>query len=391
MSVYLDNNATTPPAPEVVEAMRACLEETWGNPSSSHRAGMAARRRLDLARDSVAALLGCAPREVVFTSGGTESANLAIVGAFRRIHAAHPRRRLLACPPTEHPAVSDALRGVGVLGGSPVSMEVDDQGLVDMESFEQLLARRGDEIAICSVMWANNETGVIQPVEEIARRCREHDVVFHTDAVQWVGREPTCISESSIDLLSCSAHKFHGPKGAGALVVRSGLGIESSQLGGPQERQRRGGTENVPAIAGFGIACDIAREWLAGDARPGRIALRDRFESRLLGLHEGACINSGRAPRLWNTTNISFPGLRAQLLLVILSEHGVSASGGAACASGSIEVSGVLGAMGLDEDRAAGSLRFSFARDTTEAELDRAVGIIDDVLRSSRRQAGGDR
>ena len=384
MHVYLDNNATTRPAPEVVSCMQDCLQRSWGNPSSVHRTGMDARRCVDLARSSVAQLVGCEAREVVFTSGGTEAVNLAIRGAFGRIHRAEPGRRLLASLPTEHPAVSDSIRGLSALGAESVSLRMDEDGVVDLESLKELLEGRGHEIALCSVMWANNETGVIQPVEEIARCCHEHGVVFHTDAVQWVGREPTRLEDTAIDLLSCSAHKFHGPKGAGALVVRGGRGVEPTLLGGPQERERRGGTENVPAIAGFGVACDLARAWLAEDRRRERLELRDRFESRLLALHQGASINSAGAPRLWNTTSIAFPGLRAQMLLVILSEHGVSASGGAACASGSVEVSGVLRAMGIDEERAAGSLRLSFSRETTESELDEALRVIDSVLASSR-------
>ena len=384
MSLYLDNNATTPPAPEVVECMRSCLEVDWGNPSSAHRVGIAARRRLDLARNSVAELLGCDSREIIFTSGGTEAANLAIRGAFEQIRAANPRRTLLACAGTEHPAVLDSIHRLESAGAEIVTLPVDEDGLLELAFFDQLLRERGDQMALCSVMWANNETGVVQPIIEMGARCREHGVVFHTDAVQWVGREPTSFRDLPIDLLSCSAHKFHGPKGAGALVVRKGLAITPAQHGGPQERERRGGTENVAAVAGFGTACDLAADWLNQRDSRQLNEVQSRFEARLLALHEGAVINGSRAPRLWNTTNIAFPGLEAQMLVVILSERGLAVSGGAACASGSIEVSGVLGAMGLEPQRAAGSLRLSLSRYTSEEDLEQAIEIFKSVLALTR-------
>ncbi|MEE2681405.1 MAG: cysteine desulfurase family protein [Planctomycetota bacterium] len=384
MSIYLDNNATTPPAPEVIECMRRCLEDDWGNPSSAHRTGIAARRRVDLARNSVASLLGCETREIIFTSGGTEAANLGIRGAFQRIRERSPRRTLLACAETEHPAVLDSIRRLVGAGGEVVILPVDPDGLIDLGFLDRLLAADGDRLALCSVMWANNETGVVQPISEIGSRCREHDVLFHTDAVQWVGRESTSFRDLPIDLLSCSAHKFHGPKGAGALVVRRGIAIEPFQFGGPQERERRGGTENVAAIAGFGVACDLAADWLEQRDHPGLLKRRNHFEAGLLALDDSAVINGAGVERLWNTTNIAFPGLQAQMLVVILSERGLAVSGGAACASGSIEVSGVLGAMGLDSTRAAGSLRLSFSRYTSEAELEQSIAIFESVLASCR-------
>lgn len=387
--LYLDNNATTRPAPQVVDCMRDCLETDWGNPSSSHRTGLAARRRIDLARGAAAELLGCEPRELIFTSGGTEAANLAILGAWNHLQATAPRRTLLACAGTEHPAVLDAIERGGMLGGEVVRLSVDHDGLVDLGFLDQLLQDRGDELAICSVMWANNETGVIQPIEEIARRCRACGVLFHTDAVQWVGREPLSFRESSIDLLSCSGHKFHGPKGAGALVVRDGVRLRSAQLGGPQERERRGGTENVAAIAGFGVACELAQTWLQGAGREQGLRLKQHFESQLLDLYEGAVVNGGGAPRLWNTTNLALPGLQAQALVVVLSERGLAVSGGAACASGSIEVSGVLGAMGVEPELAAGSLRISLGRETSETDLDQAVEVFEAVFSLIRRQDSG--
>lgn len=382
MSLYLDNNATTPPNTEVIEVMRCCLMEDWGNPSSAHRAGIAARRRLELARTAFSRLVGCDESQVVFTSGGTEAANLAILGAFRRVQVREPERTIVACPGTEHPAVLDSIERCREFGAEVVRLPVDSNGLIELSFFERLLKERGATMALCSVMWANNETGVIQPIERIGALCREYGVLFHTDAVQWVGREVCDLSALSIDLLTCSAHKLHGPKGAGALVVRKGVVLESRALGGPQERERRGGTENVAAIAGFGRACELASDWLDADRRATAAALRDRFEAGVLALHPGAVVNGGGAPRIWNTANIGFPGLQAQLLVVVLSERGLAVSGGAACASGSLEVSGVLGAMGVDPDTAAGSLRFSLSRDTSEADIDAALEIISRVLGS---------
>lgn len=382
MSLYLDNNATTPPDTQVIDVMRCCLEEDWGNPSSAHRAGIAARRRVELARSSFSKLVGCDESQVVFTSGGTEAANLAILGAFRRTHAREPERTIVVCPGTEHPAVLDSIKRCRAFGAEVVRLPVDSNGVLDLASFERLLGERGRMIALCSVMWANNETGVIQPIERIGRLCREHGVLFHTDAVQWVGREPCDLSNLPIDLLTCSAHKLHGPKGAGALVLRKGVVLESRALGGPQERERRGGTENVAAIAGFGRACELASDWLHAERRDAGVSMRDRFEAAVLALHPGAVVNGGDAPRIWNTVNIGFPGLQAQLLVVVFSERGLAVSGGAACASGSLEVSGVLGAMGVDPDTAAGSLRFSLSRDTSDADIDAALELIADVLAS---------
>jgi cysteine desulfurase len=384
MSINLDNNATTRPSPEVVQAMHECLEADWGNPSSSHREGIAARRRVELARQEVASLLGCEESEVVFTSGGTEGANLAILGGFARTHASDPHRRLLVCPGTEHPAVRDAMQACTASGGELHDLEIDSEGLLDLDALEELLESRGGEIAMCSVMWVNNETGVIQPIERIGALCREHGVLFHTDAVQWVGRESCEFSSCAVDLLSCSGHKFHGPKGVGALLVRRGVQIDARSLGGPQERERRGGTENVPAIAGLGAACVLAETWIASGARDSMAAMRDRFEELLTSELGTLHVNGGGAPRTWNTTNIAFPGIEAQLLVVVLSEHGLAVSGGAACASGAIEASPVLHAMGIPPELAASSIRFSLARTTTEKEVEEAAAITIAALKAAR-------
>jgi len=384
MSINLDNNATTRPAPEVIDAMTECLSEDWGNPSSAHRRGLSARRRVDLARDSVAKLVGCRANEIVFTSGGTEAGNLAVVGGFDRVRQSDPRRRIVIGPGTEHPAIGDAFAECVRLGGEHVTLPVGNDGLLDIDVLEELLRARGDECALLSVMWANNETGVIQPLDRIGRLCRDHGVLVHTDAVQWVGRMPCDFASLPVDLLSCSAHKFHGPKGVGALVVRSGVQVRPRALGGAQERERRGGTENVPAIAGFGVACELADSWLSADRLESMSRLRDGFERLILDSLPGVVVNGGGAPRLWNTSNLGFESTRAQFLVVVLSERGVAASGGSACASGSIEPSGVLLGMGLDPETASSSLRFSMARDTTDEELERAVEIIVDAVRAAR-------
>ena len=384
MSINLDNNATTRPAPEVVSAMTECLASDWGNPSSAHRRGIAARRRLELARDSVSTLLGCEPSELIFTSGGTEAGNLAVVGGFEQAHAANAARTLVAAAATEHPAIRDAIAECARLGGEPRQLAVDRHGLVDLEALEAFLKSEGDRCALLSVMWANNETGVIQPLEAIGRLCREAGVLLHTDAVQWIGRMPCDFASLPIDLLSCSAHKFHGPKGAGALVVRRGVRITPRSLGGSQERERRGGTENVPAIAGMGVACDLARAWFDLDRFDAMAGLRDRLER---GLEEalGDLVVHGRgAPRLWNTTNIAFPGTESQFMVVVLSERGLAVSGGAACASGSIQPSGVLLAMGIEPDLAGSSLRLSLSRSTSPESIESAIESLTASVKAAR-------
>ena len=384
MSINLDNNATTRPAPEVIAAITECLESDWGNPSSAHRRGIGARRRVELARDSVSALLGCEPSEVIFTSGGTEAGNLAVVGGFEQARSMHARRTIVAAAATEHPAIRDSIAECARLGAEPRQLAVDRNGLVDLDALEHFLKAEGDRCALISVMWANNETGVIQPIERIGALCRDAGVLLHTDAVQWVGRMPCAFATLPIDLLSCSAHKFHGPKGAGALVIRRGVRVTPRSLGGSQERERRGGTENVPAIAGMGVACELARTWLKLDAIEQMAALRDSLEQ---GLEEalGHMVVHGRdVPRLWNTSNIAFPGTESQLMVVVLSERGLAVSGGAACASGSIQPSGVLLAMGLDPELAGSSLRLSLNRSSTPEMIQSATEILTSALRAAQ-------
>ena len=384
MHSYLDNNATTQPLPEVVAAVNDAMVRGWGNPSSVHRAGMEARRLVELARESVAQLIGASDREIVFTSGGTEGAGLAIAGTL----AMMPERRVIVTMRTEHSAVREACEVLAKRNMAEVIwLGCDDAGKADLASLDQILESRGGEIALVSVMWANNETGAVQPIAEIGARCRARGVRFHTDATQWVGRMSCDVRSMHMDLASFAAHKFHGPKGVGALWIRSGVRVAPQTIGGPQERERRGGTENVPGIAGMGAAADAARTWLSGEKRAEGQGLRDRFERAVLAAIPDAVVNAGGTERLWNTSNIGFPGLEAEAILLLLSERGVSASAGAACSSGSLDPSPVLLAMGIPPRVAHGSVRFSLSRLTTEAEVREAERIVPECVERLRRSS----
>ena len=391
--IYLDSNATTAPAPEVIEAVARAMRDAWGNPSSVHRAGGEAKRVVELARESVARLIGCQEREIVFTSGGTEGANLAIRGSLEHAAATDQRRRVLVTTRFEHSAVRELAQQLEKRGTEVVWLPGASgmAGTPDLDALEALLALRADEIALVSLMWANNETGAITDISRAGAICREAGVRFHTDATQWVGKMPTDLAALQVDLASFAAHKFHGPKGVGALYVRRNVRLTPQTFGGPQERERRGGTENVPAIAGMGVAADLARAWLAGDGAVRGAALRDRFE-QAVGQMTGGVIHALHAPRLWNTTNIGFPRLEAEAILLLLSERGLFASAGAACSSGSLDPSPVLLAMGIAPEVAHGSIRFSLSRDTTEAEIDEAAMRVNTgigKLRSSTSAATG--
>ncbi len=409
--IYLDNNATTKPCAEAVEAVERALTEAWANPSSVHRAGQAARREIDLARAQVAALLGGVPvRTITFTSGATEAIDLAIRGV---VGAMPVGKRTIITSAIEHEAVRELCSTLAqdVPSVQVKLLPVSREGMVNANSLDDMI---DDTVAIVSLQWVNNETGAIQPVAEIGRLCREKNVLFHCDAAQWVGKMPMP-EEMPCDLLSCSAHKFHGPKGIGALYVRSGVGIRP-QTQGVQEMGRRGGTENVPGICGMGAAAREAMAWLEDESKRTQIAvLRDRFERGVLTRVENAVVigpieapspqppptgrggqdspspdpdKSGppspqgrgsktcRDGRLWNTANIAFPHLEAEALLMLLSESGVAASAGAACSSGSLDPSPVLLAMGVPEVIAHGAVRFSLSRETTAQEIDEAVEIV---------------
>lgn len=381
MRVYLDYNATTPVAPAVLEAMLPFLGENFGNAGSVHTPGQRARAAVDAARESVAALIGAKPSEIVFTSGGTEADNLALFGS---VAASTKQRRHVITTAIEHHAILHTCeelerQGIGVTV-VPVSQSRQTQGIVDPEEIRRALR---PETVLISVMHANNELGVIQPIEEIGRIAAEAGVRFHCDAVQSAGKVLLDVNRLGVDLLSISAHKFCGPKGVGALYVRSGTPLSPRFFGGHAERDRRPGTENVPGIVGIGKASELARNLLAEDsARIG--ALRDRLEAALLERIPVARVNGDRTHRVPNTTNMSFPGAGGEALLIALDLQGIACSTGAACSSGSTEPSHVLLAAGLSRDDARSSLRFSLGRPTTAEEIDCAISVIPAVVERIR-------
>lgn len=379
--IYLDNNATTRPAEAVIEAMRETLTEHWANPSSVHRAGQNARQRLELAREQVCRLIGCRDRELVFTSGGTEATSFALLGSLE----ARPDRRAVVTCRLEHNATRETVEQLERRGSEIVWFDLDERGIVDLDALSDLLRRRGDEIGVVSLLWANNETGAIQPIREVGERCGDSGVIFHCDATQWVGKMPTDVSQLPIDLMTFSAHKFHGPKGVGGLFIRRGVRLRPQIVGGPQERERRGGTENTPGIIGMGVAANLAQEWLQTAKRDEMARVRNEFEEEICRTVRDTTINAADAPRLWNTSNLAFARLEAEAILLLLSERGVYASAGAACSSGSLEPSPVLLAMGIPPEQAHGSIRFSISRETTREEIRSALDIIPEVITRLRR------
>ncbi len=365
--IYLDNNATTKPLDPVVDAMTDVLRHAYANPSSVHQFGQAVRHRLECARGQVAALIAAQPREIVFTSGGTESINLAIRGAL----AYRPGKTRVVTSAVEHSAVQRLGQQLAREGYEVIEVGVDAAGRLDLAA---LAAALTDDTALLSVMWANNETGVRFDVEAIAALAEQRGVPLHLDAVQAAGKTPIDVTAVPCHLLSLSAHKFHGPKGAGALYVRRRTRLRPLIIGGRQERDLRGGTENVAAAVGMGVAADAARDALTDVAAIA--ALRDRLERGVSAAIETARVNGAGAPRIANTSNIGFHALQAEALLLLLSEHGVCASAGSACSSGSLEPSHVLQAMGVVQEYAHGSIRFSLSRFTTEAEIDAVVALL---------------
>lgn len=375
--INLDNNATTRPSAAAIVAMHRAATELWHNPSSVHRAGQAARHEVELARQALADLLGVKPRELTFTSGGTEALDLAIRGVLGA-RARSGERPVIVTTKVEHAAVRDLVEDLERTGEARVQwLDLAPSGVVDIAKARAMIPRSA---ALVCVQWANNETGVIQPVHELGAHCAALGVPFLVDGVQWVGKMPTNLAERPIpcDMLVASPHKFHGVKGVGVLWAHGGVRLRPRLLGS-QELGRRAGTENVPAILACAAAAREAMEFVRDDARRAELtALRDRFEAGVLSRVPGAVVNGPTAPgaRLWNTSNVAFPRLEAEALLMLLSERGLLASAGAACSSGSLEPSPVLLAMGIPDELAHGSLRFSLSKDTTRDEIDRAIDIV---------------
>jgi len=370
--IYLDNNATTKPADEVVAAMLPYLTQWWGNPSSVHRFGQRARQAIDEAREQVANLVGCRETELLFTGGGTEAVNTAIRGL---LAMRSPRKKIITST-VEHSATKELCSQLATEGlAEIVKIGVNSQGDLDLAALETAI---GDDPALVTTMWANNETGVTFPIEGIAAMCREKRVPFHCDGTQAVGKIPVNVHAVGLDAMSFAAHKFHGPKGIGALFARKGLRFRPLLIGGPQERSRRGGTENVPGIVGMGKAAELAKVHLPDMARVS--AQRDRLQKSILDSIPHTSVNGDPAARIPNTTNISFAQLEAEAILLLLSERGVCASAGAACSSGSLEPSHVLQAMKIPDKIAHGAIRFSLSRYTTDAEIDKAIEIVTAVI-----------
>lgn len=375
-AIYMDNNATTRVADEVIEEMMPYLREMYGNPSSMHTFGGQVGKKIARAREQVAALLGCEPDEILFTSCGTESDNTAIKGTL----AMHPNRRKIVTTRVEHPAVLTTCRDLERHGYSVSEVSVDRQGRLDVD---ELGFRLDDNTALVSVMWANNETGTIFPVEEIANLVKARGIIFHTDAVQAVGKIPFNLKDSSIDLLSLSGHKLHAPKGVGVLYVRRGTRLATFMHGGHQESGRRGGTENVPGIIALGKACELAMQNM--DEENSRVqTLRDKLEKGILSSCPDSFVNGDVENRLPNTSNISFEYIEGESILMMLDQYGVCASSGSACTSGSLEPSHVLRAMGVPFTAAHGSIRFSLSRYNTEKEIDFVIEKISPIVNRLR-------
>jgi len=375
--IYLDNNATTQLDPAVIEEMLPFLTKYYGNPSSGYSFAAMARKAINLARERLAALLGCEPVEIVFTSGGTESNNAAINSA----QQFEPRGKRVVTSAVEHSAVLRPCQDLAKRGYDVTFLGVDGHGNLDVAELETAI-RPGT--ALVSIMWANNETGVIFPVEKIAEICRQKGVLFHTDAVQAAGKMPMRLRDTAINFLSLSAHKFHGPKGVGGLYVSRRTRFSPLIAGGGQENERRGGTENVASIVGLGKAADLALKYL-GEGKCNIRSMRDRFEKSMLEAVSGASINGAGAARLPNTSSLSFEGIESPSALLLLDRQGICCSAGSACRTGSQEASHVLRAMNPSSDGARRSLRFSLGRFNSDAQIDRAIEVVPKVIEKLRR------
>jgi cysteine desulfurase len=377
--IYLDNNATTQLDPSVIEEMLPLLKEHYGNPSSGYAFAAKSRRAVDLARERLATLLGCEPAEIVFTSGGTESNNTVINSALQF----ESRVKHVVTSAVEHSAVLHPCQDLAKHGCEVTFVGVDRDGNVDLAELEAAIR---PETALVSVMWANNETGVLFPIEKIAEICRAKGVLFHTDAVQAVGKIPIRLRDTSINFLSLSAHKFHGPKGVGALYINRRTRFHPLIVGGGQENGRRGGTENVASIVGLGKAAERAAEYLSA-GKTQVPSMRDRFERAILERVSGASVNGAGATRIPNTSSFSFEGIESPAALLLLDRHHICCSAGSACRTGSQEASHVLRAMESSGDGARRSLRFSFGRFNTDTQVDRAIELIPKVIEKLRQMA----
>jgi cysteine desulfurase len=375
-TVYLDNNATTQVAPEVLEAMLPYYSELYGNPSSMHSFGGQVAQQIRDAREKVAALIGATPDEIIFTSCGTESDNAAIRSAL----ATNPEKRHIVTSRVEHPAIRSLFANMAGQGYRVTELPVDKNGILDME---QLVASLTPDTAVVSLMWANNETGVIFPVEKAAELVHERGILFHSDAVQSTGKIPIDMKKNVIDMLSSSGHKLHAPKGIGVLYIRRGTKFSPFMIGGHQEKGRRGGTENTPSIIGLGKASELAAGYLVTENTAVR-RLRDKLEAALLSRIPQSRVNGDLLQRLPNTTNISFEFVEGEGILLLMNEYGICASSGSACTSGSLQPSHVLRAMGVPFTMAHGSIRFSLSIYNTEEEIDFVIEKLPPIIERLR-------
>lgn len=374
--IYLDNNATTKVDPEVVEAMLPYLTDFYGNPSSMHTFGGQVSKAVRQAREQVAALLGADESEIIFTSGGTEGDNAAIRAAL----LAQPEKRHIITTQVEHPAVLSLCKQLETQGYSVTYLSVNRQGLLDLDELEAALT---GNTALVTIMYANNETGVVFPIEQIGLRVKERGALFHVDAVQAVGKIPLNMKTSTIDMLTMSGHKIHAPKGIGALYVRRGVRFRPMLIGGGQQRGRRGGTENVSGVVALGKASELELIHIEEATRREK-RLRDRLEQSIIATIPDCEVNGHPTQRLPNTTNIGFKYIEGEAILLSLNKHGICASSGSACSSGSLEPSHVLRAMGLPYTILHGSIRFSLCRYTTEAEIDAVLTVLPGIVERLR-------
>jgi cysteine desulfurase len=377
---YLDNNATTRVDPQVLEAMLPYFCDYYGNPSSMHSFGGGTAAQIQHARGQVARLIGAAPDEIVFTSSGTESDSTAIRAAIE----SYPAKRHIVTSRVEHPAIKNLFEALAKKGYRTTVVPVDREGRLDIDCLYDSLT---DDTAIVSLMWANNETGVIFPIEEISRKVKQRGIVFHSDAVQAAGKIPIDVGSTGVDMLSLSGHKLHASKGIGVLYLRKGTRFSPFMIGGHQEKGRRGGTENTAAIIGLGKAAELAQQHLDAGAYTCVAELRDRLEQELIKRVPHTLVNGDRANRLPNTTSLAFEYVEGESILLMLNEHGICASSGSACTSGSLEPSHVLRAMGVPFTAAHGSIRFSLSRYTTGPEIDLVIEKLPPIIARLREMS----